>query len=1099
MIRKIWSAAFLVAFLMALNTFGQDVLQIVPFDGSDATYVNAQIVADTIATNGLLPTRVYELQRDAYYLANAIFTVPNGKTLRLRAADGTGKKPIIYLWESGTGSNPTRPPGNFVVLNGGNLEMKNICVAGFYEPEESRVEGTQGGLINTTAAGATIILDGVILTNINGQHVRTGQNTVKVQITNSIFANMGCLSTSNLGAGKGIDLREAACDTFILVNNTFVNYQDRAIRHYNFANPATGTGVIKYGRIDHNTFINGMGFHGLFSLGNVGDQILIENNLFVDGFALGEDSTDATRAAEWANTGEFYPNGRNRITWIFTAPNDVTQWSIKNNYYSQSDAGKQFLADFNFPVGSQLSWHINSKLGADSVNAFKNVDVILPNIPNLMTNMMRWYEDPAGGNKLKDQTNYVRARDDYDRRRIEYYRDTLNAAYDVSSALYTGGVNGFPVGDLNWFPDKKAAWENPIGTVTVTSPNGGESWTSGTTNNITWTSTGNISTIDIQYSKDNGTNWTTIASNLSNSGLYEWPIPAGLSSVQSRIQVVAYFETQQTSDASDNVFTVHVPAVLEDVVHIVPFDGSDATYVNAQIVADTVATNGLLPTRVYELQRDAYYLANAIFTVPNGKTLRLRAADGTGKKPIIYLWESGTGSNPTRPPGNFVVLNGGNLEMKNICVAGFYEPEESRVEGTQGGLINTTAAGATIILDGVILTNINGQHVRTGQNTVKVQITNSIFANMGCLSTSNLGAGKGIDLREAACDTFILVNNTFVNYQDRAIRHYNFANPATGTGVIKYGRIDHNTFINGMGFHGLFSLGNVGDQILIENNLFVDGFALGEDSTDATRAAEWANTGEFYPNGRNRITWIFTAPNDVTQWSIKNNYYSQSDAGKQFLADFNFPVGSQLSWHINSKLGADSVNAFKNVDVILPNIPNLMTNMMRWYEDPAGGNKLKDQTNYVRARDDYDRRRIEYYRDTLNAAYDASSVLYTGAAGYPAGDLNWFPDKKAAWEINPTAVDEENISKVEGYTLKQNYPNPFNPSTIINYELPSTGLISIKVFDVIGQEVTTLVNEIKPAGKYSVKFDASKINSGVYFYKLVANNVSITRKMVLIK
>ena len=1004
---KIFGVMAVAVFLIAASLMGQEtVVPILPFDGTAATYVNAQIAADTTAAGGVSADRVYEFEREQFYLANATFTVPEGKTLRMRAEAGAGKKPIIYLWEAGTGTNPTRPPGYFISLNGGNLEMENICVAGFYEDEPERVDGVQGGLIRSTAAGSTIILDGVILSNINGQHVRTGQNTVKVQVTNSIFANMGALTTSNLGAGKGIDLRETSCDSFIVVNNTFVNYQDRAIRHYNYSNPTAGTGEIKYGRIEHNTFINGMGFHGLLSLGNVGPEMIIKSNLFVDAFALGEDSTDATRQAEWANTGEFYSDGSNRITWIFTAPNAVTDWAISNNYYTISDPGWQFLNDFGFHVGSQLSWHINSMLGADSVDAFTYVDLDLVNTPTLMTNMMRWYEDPLGGNRLKDQTNFDRTTDDYDRRVIQFYRDTLDASYAMSSPAYTGAENGYPAGDLNWFPDLKTRWEN-----------------------------GEIITVE------------------------------------------------------------------DVVVPILPFDGSAATYVNAQIAADTTAAGGVSADRVYEFEREQFYLANATFTVPEGKTLRMRAEAGAGKKPIIYLWEAGTGTNPTRPPGYFISLNGGNLEMENICVAGFYEDEPERVDGVQGGLIRSTAAGSTIILDGVILSNINGQHVRTGQNTVKVQVTNSIFANMGALTTSNLGAGKGIDLRETSCDSFIVVNNTFVNYQDRAIRHYNYSNPTAGTGEIKYGRIEHNTFINGMGFHGLLSLGNVGPEMIIKSNLFVDAFALGEDSTDATRQAEWANTGEFYSDGSNRITWIFTAPNAVTDWAISNNYYTISDPGWQFLNDFGFHVGSQLSWHINSMLGADSVDAFTYVDLDLVNTPTLMTNMMRWYEDPLGGNRLKDQTNFDRTTDDYDRRVIQFYRDTLDASYAMSSPAYTGAEnGYPAGDLNWFPDLKTRWENGEiiSAVDDDG-SIPERFDLDQNYPNPFNPTTTIRFSIEKAGQTTLTIYNVVGQVVATPVATRLEAGSYQVQFDASGLRSGVYFYKLESGEQVSMKKMLLVK
>lgn len=540
------------------------------------------------------------------------------------------------------------------------------------------------------------------------------------------------------------------------------------------------------------------------------------------------------------------------------------------------------------------------------------------------------------------------------------------------------------------------------------------------------------------------------------------------------------------------------------VIKLKPYDGTAATYVNAQIVADTAAAGGLSTNRIYEFQRDQYYLANAIFTVPKGRALRLRAEAGTGKKPVIFLWESGTGSTPTRPPGNFVVLNGSNLEMTDLCVAGFYEPEPNRVDGVQGGLINTTAAGASIILDGVVLSNINGQHVRTGQNTVKLKITNSIFANMGALTTSNLGAGKGIDMREAACDSLIIVNNTFVNYQDRAIRHYNFSNPAAGTGEIKYGRIEHNTFINGMGFHGLLSLGNVGAEMIVSNNLFVDAFALGEDPTDATRQAEWANTGEFYADGTNRITWIFTAPNTVTQWKVSNNFYTISDSGQAFLNDFGFTVGSPLSWHINSRLGADSVKAFTQTSLSLANVPKLMTNMMRWYEapNPIGAGKKKEQTYFDKTKHDYDRRPIEFYRDSLDATYSTASAAYKGAEkGYPVGDLNWYPDLKAKWERGEviSAIDYADNSTPEQFALHQNYPNPFNASTIISFTLENAGYTTLLLYNMLGQKVATLIDKKMKAGYHQINCDASHLANGMYFYKLESGNKVSVRKMLLMK
>jgi len=85
------------------------------------------------------------------------------------------------------------------------------------------------------------------------------------------------------------------------------------------------------------------------------------------------------------------------------------------------------------------------------------------------------------------------------------------------------------------------------------------------------------------------------------------------------------------------------------------------------------------------------------------------------------------------------------------------------------------------------------------------------------------------------------------------------------------------------------------------------------------------------------------------------------------------------------------------------------------------------------------------------------------------------------------------------FQLKQNYPNPFNPSTKINYQISQNDFVSLKVYNILGNEVTTLVNENKPAGSYEVNFDASLLSSGTYFYKLQAGSFVETKKMILLK
>lgn len=87
----------------------------------------------------------------------------------------------------------------------------------------------------------------------------------------------------------------------------------------------------------------------------------------------------------------------------------------------------------------------------------------------------------------------------------------------------------------------------------------------------------------------------------------------------------------------------------------------------------------------------------------------------------------------------------------------------------------------------------------------------------------------------------------------------------------------------------------------------------------------------------------------------------------------------------------------------------------------------------------------------------------------------------------------------ENYYLMQNYPNPFNPGTKISYSIPEITFVTLKVYDVLGNEIATLVNEEKTIGSYDVDFVATSLPSGIYFYKLTTNNFSETKKMILMK
>ncbi|MDR3626792.1 MAG: T9SS type A sorting domain-containing protein [Ignavibacteriaceae bacterium] len=98
-----------------------------------------------------------------------------------------------------------------------------------------------------------------------------------------------------------------------------------------------------------------------------------------------------------------------------------------------------------------------------------------------------------------------------------------------------------------------------------------------------------------------------------------------------------------------------------------------------------------------------------------------------------------------------------------------------------------------------------------------------------------------------------------------------------------------------------------------------------------------------------------------------------------------------------------------------------------------------------------------------------------------------------------TGIEKNNNEAVTAFRLDQNYPNPFNPATIVRYSVPKTGMVTIKVYNILGKQVATLVNESKAAGNYQVQFNAGKLASGVYFYRMESGSYVETKKLLLLK
>jgi hypothetical protein len=147
----------------------------------------------------------------------------------------------------------------------------------------------------------------------------------------------------------------------------------------------------------------------------------------------------------------------------------------------------------------------------------------------------------------------------------------------------------------------------------------------------------------------------------------------------------------------------------------------------------------------------------------------------------------------------------------------------------------------------------------------------------------------------------------------------------------------------------------------------------------------------------------------------------------------------------------------------------------------------------------------------------SNNTLMTAAMGkLPLGDLyHWWPAKYTSWVAQEasehatilnwlttgviTSVKAQPTAIPGKFDLSQNYPNPFNPTTTINYSIAQTGNVSLKVYNLLGQEVATLYSGVQQIGNHSAVFDGSRFASGVYFYRLEAGNNTITKKLVLMK
>ncbi|MEW6653769.1 MAG: T9SS type A sorting domain-containing protein [Bacteroidota bacterium] len=202
---------------------------------------------------------------------------------------------------------------------------------------------------------------------------------------------------------------------------------------------------------------------------------------------------------------------------------------------------------------------------------------------------------------------------------------------------------------------------------------------------------------------------------------------------------------------------------------------------------------------------------------------------------------------------------------------------------------------------------------------------------------------------------------------------------------------------------------------------------------------------------------------------------------QNFRFTYSNPDHPSLAWDLNTEPDISSYNIYRSYDNTGWDLAGNVTHPTNTFIDNA-----VSFTKPIWAKS------VKYYLvavDNTSLSSAPSNQVETTGIMNPQPKIN-------TNDFANTKVSNENI---HNFDLYSNYPNPFNPSTKISYSLPDVSFVTLKVFDILGREIVTLVNEVKPSGKHEVEFDASELPSGTYVYKLTAGNYQTIRKMLLIK
>ncbi len=510
--------------------------------------------------------------------------------------------------------------------------------------------------------------------------------------------------------------------------------------------------------------------------------------------------------------------------------------------------------------------------------------------------------------------------------------------------------------------------------------------------------------------------------------------------------------------------------------------------------------------KVFKLKRGGVYLLDAI-------------VEPSPDAPFILVGETTPADQPPAvlqrhiPPGSATwqraIQAPTDVTLENIAVVG-YTPVDEQYRF----LIRMTKSQTHLKINNCFLQGLWGMAFHLVADSISVDFTNNFM--LGILQPTNWQNGWIYHLGSTSPGLIRIVNNTFM-FQGSVIG-YNAG--ALVNNIV----FDHNTiaFQNREWFYADPYLNGV-----YTNNIFYNCAMRGF----VGPRPQWGYEGDFsddadgdslvgFINIDTLSTWIEGVDDNERSIIYSNNLRYTT----QQVLDFQKETTATYQPTMNEKTKGMFANfpkmvAENNLEETLD--PDFMQLPPESALDPYFSMVKGKRDTTLRTPDwpqdwawdwDGDRKAILSWPPPVNLKPQAADLLAAGSDGYPLGDLNWYgAEVVAAWEQglpNPLAtrvVNEDGSARPVDFVLSQNYPNPFNPTTTISFKLSSPGTVSLKIINMLGQNVRNLISgkHLNP-GSYDVRWDGKDDSgkqqvTGVYFYRLETENYKAMRKMIMMK